>query len=171
MEISNEIEISKKVLEVPTSKAVQCYVCVLKSRRRKLVCQQGIESTMHTDPKFKGDDHDLFSRTSNCWDSSILRLGTLFLRCDPHILWESMQGSQSGPIFIRKFCPRQPVTFWKFLFQASQGKIFLSIWTQFGTICEPYLVSYGKCGSKPKNGVPSLKIDESQQFDVREKRC
>ena len=118
----------------------------------------------------KGADHHLFSRTSNCWDSSILRLGTLFLSFDPHILWELMQGSQSVPMFIKKICRRQPVTFQDFLFQASQGKIFLRIWTQFDTICEPYIVSYSKCEPKPKNGVPSLKIDESQQFDVREKR-
>ena len=42
----------------------------------------------------KGDDHHLFSRTSNCWDSSILRLGTPFLGFGSHLLQETMQGSQ-----------------------------------------------------------------------------
>ena len=61
-------------------------------------------------------------------------------------------------MFIKKILPPLACDFLGLFIPGKLGQIFFE---DLDTICEPYIVSYIKCGSKPKNGVPSLKIDES----------
>ena len=61
--------------------------------------------------KVKGENPLPFSRTSNVGDSSILKLETRDFGCGPHLHLGLPLGSQTGHLYIKKFCPSLPVTF------------------------------------------------------------
>ena len=103
----------------------------------------------------KGEYPLPFSRTSNVGDSSILKLETRDFGCGPHLHLGMPQGSQTGHLYIKKFCPSLPVTF---LPKQARANFFWRDRPNFIQFDNPTLIPIVSGGHTPKMGVLASKL-------------
>ena len=103
----------------------------------------------------KGDKPNQFSRTSNVGDSSILRLGTSNFGCVSQFQWGIPQGSQTRSLYIKKFCPSLPLTFFS---KQARANYFWRDRPNFTQFDNPTLIPIVCGGHTPKIGVLASKL-------------
>ena len=88
-------------------------------------------------------------------DSSILKLETRDFGCGPHLHLGMPQGSQTGHLYIKKFCPSLPATF---LPKQARANFFWRDRPNFIQFDNPTLIPIVSGGHTPKMGVLASKL-------------